>query len=162
MAVGFLKRSGSYYEVVANYETIDYAKAIASLIFEERVSSRVLYDLMNLLESLPGENELMQIVKYEAIRHARSESDAKTFTSLFYNGVKGVRIELEKADGISDVAELQKVVNELVRDGRFNELKNLSDLCGRETIRDLVTKKQTIGFLSLVKIILDAERGDEQ
>jgi|GEM_PF-1060776 CRISPR-associated protein Cmr2 len=162
VAVGLLKRSGSYYEAVANYETVSYVKAIAELIAENRVSPRVLYDLMSVVNKLPGEDELMQIVKYEATRHAKENDDARFFVSLFSNGVSGVRVEFEEINGISNQVEFQKFVNELVRKGRVRELKKSSGFCGCDAAYDFVVKKQAMGFLSLVKIVFDAERGDER
>ncbi len=162
IAIGLLKRSGSYYEAVANYETVSYVKAIAELIAENRVSPRVLYDLMSVVNKLPGEGELMQIVKYEATRHAKENDDARFFVSLFSNGVSCVRVEFEEVYEISNRVEFQKFVNELVREGRVRELKKSSGFCGCDAAYDFVVKKQAMGFLSLVKIVFDAERGDER
>jgi hypothetical protein len=53
-------------------------------------------------------------------------------------------------------------VNELVREGRVKELKKSSGFCGCDAAYDFVVKKQAMGFLSLVKIVFDAERGDER
>jgi len=152
IAVALLKRSGSYYEAVVNYETLEYAKAIAEMLLKDRLSPRILYDLMNSIE-IVHKNALNQIVRYEAIRHSKSEEDVEEFTSFFVNGYTGVRAELD-----GKYVELGREINEFVRESI--RVSNLP-IYEREVV-DAFIRKQAGGFLTLVKIVYDAMRGEEK
>ncbi len=144
IAVGLLKRSGSYYESVVNFETLEDAKAVANLLVKEQVSPRIIYELLNFADVISKEF-LHQLVKYEAVRHSIDKNLAEEFQSVFARGHQGVRVELEGND---------EEINKYISDGA-----NLETFLDKYEKAVDVIRKQVRGFLNLVKILYESIRG---
>lgn len=144
IAVGLLKRSGSYYESVVNFETLEDAKVIANLLVKERVSPRIIYELLNSADVI-GKEFLRQLVKYEAVRHSKDKNVAEEFQSVFARGCQGVRVELEGKD---------EEINKYISEGA-----NLETFLEKYEKAEEVVRKQVQGFLNLVKILYESIGG---
>ncbi len=173
VAVGYLTRGGSYYEVVFNWNIIPELEEIVELILSEerpRISGRFIYDVIENIENLPrDENAIKAYLKFELLRHYEGENKKKKAEDLsekILKLAKGVRISLSSNDleGLIDLSkvklnrlneEINKLIskNELSVDG-LSELFKLDCNKGGE-LYGLILRKQVRGLFILLKILRD-------
>jgi len=180
VAVGYLKRSGSYDEVVFNWSLVCEIGGIVELInnlkrdVKPNLSKRIIYHVVQEIDSLPSdENALREYIKFEFSRHYSGESeDAKVLAEKVLNMAKNIRITLTKDDFEEievDIKKSQLVranskINGLIRNEKlsvgsvYEKLKDVLnvDRCEfYEKLYSLILKKQIKGLFILLKILVD-------
>ena len=184
IAIGYLTRSGSYSEVVFNWEIVPKLRDFIELFensekgLKPSLSKRIIYHVVQEIENLPNdENAMAAFLKFEILRHYsgtdEKKEDFESLTGEVIKLAKNVRIKLENEDfeGLEDLDSLKldninSKINNLIRTGNisseklYNELKEILMGTSRdfyEKLYGLILKKQIRNFFILLKILVDCD-----
>jgi len=174
VAVGYLTRGGSYYEVVFNWSMVPKLGEFVDLLLSEerpRISKRIIYDVIENAENLPNDqNAIEAYLKFEFMRHYEGDGKAEDLARKAIDLARGIRVTLSSSDleelkvDLSRVklSRLNEKINEQISNGFSidaikNVLSKLSIEYNAEELYGLILKKQVKGLFVLFKILRDCE-----
>jgi CRISPR-associated protein Cmr2 len=135
VAVGYLARSGTYNEVVFNWNIVPELGKFVELIKnsekdeEPSLSKRIIYHVTQEVDNLPNdEKALREYLKYEFSRHYRGYDEVEDLADDVIGLAKNVRIKLSK----EDFTDLQDFMADIIKRSSLNRINS--------EILDLISK----------------------
>ncbi len=187
VAVGYLARSGTYNEVVFNWNIVPKLGKFVELIKNSEkdekpsLSKRIIYHVTQEVDALPNdEKALKEYLKYELSRHYKGDEKADDLADEIISLAKNVRVMISDED-FTDFMIGDKIKRSLLN--RINSeilgLVSKDDLtCGKlydrlktllqnylkgnncdfyEKLYGLILKKQIKSLFNLLKILVDCD-----
>ncbi|ASJ17206.1 hypothetical protein A3L04_09075 [Thermococcus chitonophagus] len=156
LTVGWLKRSGTYYEATVGWEGVSKVLSISKQFAQGVASKRFLYHISQELDNLPPNAKAIKaFLKRESIRHLKRDLSEEIMDVL-----RHFRVQLQSL-GEEDI----KKINKLIAEGRLT-VGALLEALGLESREDAerlygeIVKEQLRGFVNFLKILVEAQAGD--